>query len=798
MKRIYLLCIGCLIMCSNRAQVLTEISSKPLVPLHGKCGGQRHMKKIVLPPLNRPPQAGESPLKEGLYKFAEPVPVNINLLTQSGSSTANGYKIFCLKIRAVQATSMSLYFENFHLPQGAEMYLYNTAGTMLTGPVTFKENKPSGLWGSDVYSKDAVIVELKVPVAALGQCSATIVSVGYGFRDLPAATGRFGDAGACNINAICPTGNGWETEQSAVAMILDSQGGSWSGTLINNTCNNRAPYLLTASHAATLAIAQPIAKWRFIFQYKSATCAPLADGSKHLLFNGATLRANSSWSDFALVEMDQVPPQNSGITYAGWDRTGAVSPNGTCFHHPQGDVMKVSYDAELILRTPYPGATAAVYWQADWNQGVTERGSSGSALFNAAHKIIGQLRGGYANCASSNLKDYYGAIDVSWIGSVTPATRLKDWLDPLNTNATILQGIPADYYRINGVPQFCNTATYSITNLPAGTVVNWQQPAPAGVVSLSASGNQATVTRITDGLFTLQATITLCGRVITVTSNQVRSGAFPMTIQTQQTSCNTMQFTLAGNLSVATYNWSTGAGDVLFHGTSPTAVTSVPYIDATGSIGTVAVSTTNSCGATGNYYADFMPYVRDFQYGMYQPVLNGEHIVATVDPSEFVQEYRWYLNGQLVQAGSSNYYNSSTTSGESNIMVCGNNTLKVEAVTNCGTYEMAFDDHIEKACGNSFKTVGAVQLYPNPVSNTVTISLRKNSWLFNAAEKNSSIKYIKQVVLYDKLGTISRIQSFTGLQRAVTMDVSSLPGGIYFAEISDGVNKIREPLSIKR
>jgi lysyl endopeptidase len=798
MKRFYLSIMWCMLAYCGKAQVLTEVSSKPIVPLHGKYGGQRHMKKIVLPPPASPPQVAEPALKEGVYKFAEPVAVNINLLTQAGVSVVNGKKVFCLKLRALKATSVSLDFENFHLSGGAEMYLYNAAGTILTGPVTAAENKPSGLWGSDLYSGDAVIIELKVPEAEVNQCTATIAGVGYGFRDLPSAGGRFGDAGACNVNAVCPAGNGWQAEQSAVAMILDSQGGSWTGTLINNTCNNRVPYVLTASHAATLAITQPISRWRFIFQYKSATCAPLEDGSRHLLFNGATLRANSSWSDFALVEMDQVPPQNSGITYAGWDRTGALSPNGTCFHHPQGDVMKVSYDAEPILRTPYPGAVDAVYWQADWNQGVTERGSSGSALFNAGHKIIGQLRGGYSSCASANLKDYYGAIDVSWIGSVTPATRLKDWLDPSGTNATVLAGIPSSYYSIAGTSQFCNSAVYTVTNLPAGAVVNWQQPSPAGVVSLAVSGNQAAVTRITDGLFTLQATITLCGRTITITSNEIRSGAFPMQIQTQQTSCNTAVFTLAGNLPDATYNWSTGAGDILFNGTSPNAVTAVQYIAATGTIGTIAVSTINSCGATGTYYADFMPYVRELQYGMYQPMLNGDHIAATVEPSEFVKEYWWYLNGQLVQAGSNNSYNSSTTPGESNIIVCGNNTLKVDAVTDCGTYAMAFDDHIEKACGNSFKTTGAVQLYPNPASSNIVISLKKNMLQLSKSEKENSVTCIKQVVLYDKLGNISRIQNFTGWHRLVNIDVSLLPPGIYFAEISDGVHKVREQLSIKR
>jgi lysyl endopeptidase len=797
MKRIYLMSLCCIVMGSIKAQVTTQTGSKPLVPKHGKFGGQRFMKKVVIPPPNRQPLPGGDVLKEGVYKFAEAIPASINLVTQSGSSSANGNRIFCLKVKSVRATSLSLEFENFHLPDGAEMYLYNTAGTILTGPVTSLENRPSGTWGSDVYNDDAVIVEVKVPEEMISQFSAKIVSVGYGFRELPSASNRFGDAGSCNVNAICPLGNGWDFEQRSVALILDSQGGSWTGTLVNNTCNNRIPYLLTASHVATLAIAQPIAKWRFIFQYKSSTCTPQEDGSMHLLFNGAKLRANSSWSDFALVEMDQTPPQNSGITYAGWDRSGTVSPNGTSFHHPQGDVMKVSYDAEPVLRKPYPGATASVYWQTDWNQGVTEKGSSGSALFNNEHKIIGQLRGGYSYCAGPNLKDYYGAFDVSWIGSGTAASSLKDWLDPLKTGVTVLQGIAANHYSIAGPAQFCATGSYTITNLPAGAVVNWQQPSPTGIAALSVSGNQATLTRITDGVVTIQATINLCGKIITMASGEIRSGSFPFLLQSQQTSCNSVQFTLAGNLPVATYNWSTGAGDILFNGTSSTAVTAVPYIDATGSIGSVAVSTANSCGGTSASYADFIPYQQDIQYGMYQPLLNGDHIVATVNPSEFIKEYYWYLNGELVQSGTSNYYNSSTTPAESSLLYCGNNSLKVEAVTDCGIFLLAYDDHIEKACGNTFKVISDVQLYPNPAVGNITVSLKNNTRERSAEAKSGKVKFIASVIIYDKFGTIRKVQRFGGLQQLVNMNISGLQPGIYFIEISDGINRVKEPLSVK-
>jgi lysyl endopeptidase len=77
-----------------------------------------------------------------------------------------------------------------------------------------------------------------------------------------------------------------------------------------------------------------------------------------------------------------------------------------------------------------------------WTHGVTEPGSSGSPLFDASGRIIGQLHGGTSECYKS-LPDWYGRISRSWEGGGEPGTRLRDWLDPANTGATTLDGVDA-------------------------------------------------------------------------------------------------------------------------------------------------------------------------------------------------------------------------------------------------------------------------------------------------------------------------------------------------------------------
>jgi hypothetical protein len=47
------------------------------------------------------------------------------------------------------------------------------------------------------------------------------------------------------------------------------------------------------------------------------------------------------------------------------------------------------------------------------NQGVTEGGSSGSALFTSSgRQLIGQLYGGYSSCANPTGADIYGRFDL--------------------------------------------------------------------------------------------------------------------------------------------------------------------------------------------------------------------------------------------------------------------------------------------------------------------------------------------------------------------------------------------------
>jgi hypothetical protein len=91
------------------------------------------------------------------------------------------------------------------------------------------------------------------------------------------------------------------------------------------------------------------------------------------------------------------------------------------------------------------------FWKINWmatthGHSVTEGGSSGSPLLNDSHRVIGQLFGAGWYCPNPNCSNpsedtaNYGKFSVSWNNNTNSRRRLKDWLDPNNTGATILDG----------------------------------------------------------------------------------------------------------------------------------------------------------------------------------------------------------------------------------------------------------------------------------------------------------------------------------------------------------------------
>lgn len=450
----------------------------------------------------------------GINIFAMPTLVNINLLKESDFRITDGWKIFYLTIYAHGALNVSLQFNQFKLSKRSILSLYTK--NELTDSITAKENNEYSLWATRVYHGDEINIVLKVPNQESQDVSININEVYFGFKPF-GITPNFGSPGAsnpCQVNVACPIGFGWENQRNSVA-IINANGSYCSGALVMNTCGTNIPYFLTANHCV---VAKPnVGTWVFQFLYYSTQCNSNTGYREDIQITGSTLRAKSPTSDFALLQLNQVPPASSGINYAGWRRNigGGINPlSVVMLHHPKGDVMKISVDNN----PPTPSFFGNAFcWQLGLDVGGAEGGSSGSPYFNQEHRIIGQHYGVFTVNANNpcHPEKFRGRFDVSWAGDGTNSTRLSNWLDPLSSGATTTNttniaslmnyslslSIDGDWFVCPN-----SSSTYTLNGVPGGLNINWAISNPT-IASLTSSANQATVTYLADGNVTLTATV---------------------------------------------------------------------------------------------------------------------------------------------------------------------------------------------------------------------------------------------------------------------------------------------------
>ena len=201
--------------------------------------------------------------------------------------------------------------------------------------------------------------------------------------------------------------------------------------------------------------------FRFNLIIPSTSCATQTnseDTEEKQTTSVSAMLASNVASDFKLIELDGGVSDSWELEWAGWDR-GVVNPDFTFgIHHPKGDIMKACRSKDLPLlankfkvgNIPDP---IDLWVVQQWELGVTEKGSSGSALFDPNGRIIGALSGGSADCNGliyNGNPDYYGRFDTSWDFGDTDDSRLSNWLDPINSGIETLDMISIE--KPSGVP----------------------------------------------------------------------------------------------------------------------------------------------------------------------------------------------------------------------------------------------------------------------------------------------------------------------------------------------------------
>jgi hypothetical protein len=354
------------------------------------------------------------------------------------TSTGDYYRLY---ISVKNASKCHLYFDNIQYDQGIQLSVYPSLNQRI-GPYT--ANYPTK---SIVELPNQVVVELFIPHGK--NSTASIAEIGIEPKD----DFELKNSGPCMVDVNCAEGDDWQIQKRSVVRLLIKAGNqlfTCTGSIVNNTQQDKTPYMLTAHHCIESSSEEDLEEVSVEFNYEAEICG----GDEPLINNQIINRTRllsfsplSGGSDFALFLLEDTIPDSFNPFYAGWDRSNNGAQSGTGIHHPNGDIKKIStFDDPTGTITMNDGETDA-FWVMRWDatengHSVTSFGSSGSPLFDENKRIIGTLSGGQASCNNLNGQDAYGKLHYHWelVGNDS-TSRLSDWLDPTNTGLQRMNGL---------------------------------------------------------------------------------------------------------------------------------------------------------------------------------------------------------------------------------------------------------------------------------------------------------------------------------------------------------------------
>ncbi|MFN7118505.1 MAG: T9SS type A sorting domain-containing protein [Saprospiraceae bacterium] len=490
------------------------------------------VERIILPELNNKTlQQAELDRRQAqpntAPQFATAIPLELTPFTHgTWEVLPNGNALWRLRIHSRSAYSLNLGFSQYYMPPGGSLLLYAPNGQEILGPFTPSDNEAHEQLWTPLLDGDEMVLEVQIPVEKKGKLQLQLQTVNHDFMDFSAIV-----AGACHLDVACSAANGWGIVDKYRDAIQSVAAYGFNGTafctgfLINNTQNDCKPYFMTANHCGVTADNAPsvVVFWN----YENSTCRDmrppmggfLGDGNQDTYNTGAIFRAAYALTDVTLLELDDPLADTAEYFFAGWNLSEDLPKDTVALiHHPGGEEKRASFSFQGVYNgawgsgnNPVPNGDYLIVPRYDI--GASEQGSSGAPLFNKNQQVLGQLRGGTANCNVEGF-DAFGWIRRSWTGGGTPATSLRPWLDPANSGILQIQGKPeascgfvvevanptqdicapaAAVYTLEVSDTFAAPVQLTLNGLPAGTMAVFSQnPAmPGSTVTLTISNTAA-------------------------------------------------------------------------------------------------------------------------------------------------------------------------------------------------------------------------------------------------------------------------------------------------------------------
>jgi len=422
--------------------------------------------------------------------FARAVPVADSVLRLADlpwQTVADGMQAAQVAVTSPDAAAVRLGLALKNAPPGlVARFQGGASGAPVYGPVPAVAITRETVFWSPVLEGETGTIEFALPVGIdPGRASVELPVLSHlaaAGGDLKAFGLNIGKAGPCEVDIAClgaPLRQQLLSATNAVArMAVTIEGSTYlcSGTLLNDSLNSFTPYFLTADHCledpydpgagrgVAAASASTINTYWF---FQAAACGSLATPNYVLVAGGAKLLARSVDYDWALLQLNVMPP--AGTTFAAWSADGPIgigTAAGT-IHHPGSDLKKFTQGNVRGFQAYDDGST---FIRMAWISGATEPGSSGGGLFvlNPAanhYELRGALSGGESSCTFPRGIDEFSRFDVAF-------PLIRDYLAPTAANPAKTAPV-VEFYNAAKDDHFITASPSEISGLDSGTPAGW-------------------------------------------------------------------------------------------------------------------------------------------------------------------------------------------------------------------------------------------------------------------------------------------------------------------------------------
>src|SRR5690554_3017327 len=413
---------------------------------------------VEMPQFDEQAALWRSGLEQSRFKsleFAHKFDVHLRPDNSGINFTVGNTNVWRVGVRSKNSYSLNILFSKFKLSEGAKVFVYNSDQTEILGSYTHENNSDLNLLPVQPIDGDELIVEYHVPINEVMESDIEIGEVNHDFVGIFRAAEPRDPEQSCHPNLICYPED-IQPGSGVVALIIN--GTTYcTGSLVNNTSEDRTPYILTATHCLNNDYDSRFLNNRrynliagnivAFFNYDSPTCSTDISGPLQMTMASADSVLINERHDISLLKFKQPPPKEYQPYYLGWNAGSALSAPFHGIHHPNGGVKKVAIDEGTLgigsFDNPKYNMEPGSFWVIkDWEVAATEAGSSGSPLLDREKRIVGSLTAGDSYCSSKGA-DIYASLNKFWNveGSLENPNPIKFYLDPQNTGTHQLNGL---------------------------------------------------------------------------------------------------------------------------------------------------------------------------------------------------------------------------------------------------------------------------------------------------------------------------------------------------------------------